>query len=57
MINYLKNQRVIRRWISALHKILRYQEEGLYEKIEKNKKLNRIIEVIEEYDDIIFEEE
>lgn len=57
MINYYTNQKVIKKWIKLLNLILKHQILGLYDKIENDYKMNRLIEVIEEYDDIIFMED
>lgn len=57
MNNYYKNQKVIKKWMKLLNLILINQRYGLYDLIENDYKMNRLIEVIEEYNDIIFKEE
>ena len=57
MNNYYKNQKVIKKWVKLLNLILINQRCGLYDIIKNDYKMNRIIEVIEEYHNIIFKEE
>ena len=61
-MNYYKNQKIIKKWTKLLFLYLHYIFShiffySLYEEIKNDYKMNRLIEVIEEYNDIIFKEE
>lgn len=56
MSNYLKNEEAVKSWIELLRIILTWQKMEMYEEIKKDKELSRMIEIIEEYDDILFKE-
>ena len=57
MNDYVKNEQAVFAWINLLKLILYLQKNRRYEEILNDREFSRMIEIIEEYDDILFRDE
>lgn len=54
MNDYVKNEQAVAAWIKLLELIFYLQRKERYDEILADKEFSKMIEIIEEYDDILF---